>query len=464
MKLFPFQETIIESAREAMRRDVRSMVIVSPTGSGKTVLTAFMLRESAKRGIGSIFTVHRRELLHQTVATLKEFGIKPGLIASGFPSNPERPVQIASIQTLVRRLDKVKKPGLLVCDEFHHAPAGQWSKTINHFKDAYTIGLTATPERLDGKGLGDYVEEMILGPTTAELIDQGYLSPYRAVIPPGINVEGVHKRAGDFKRDELAEIVGQPSVTGDAVREYTERASGRRAIAYCVSVELSRKLAEAFQEAGVSAEHVDAGTAHEERDAAMARFRSGETMILCNVDLFGEGVDVPEVEAGIFLRPTLSLSLYLQQVGRILRVSPGKEDAMLLDHAGNILRHGLPDDDRPWSLEGHAGAVAAAGARSSVRICPNCYAANRVSAKLTCSVCNQPFPIKPRIVATREGRLEEMSSEEIRRARSARKQEQGRARTHDELVALARKRRYKNPNGWAWMILRARQGRKMAGM
>jgi len=463
VELHQFQREIVDRARERMRSGVRSMVIVSPTGSGKTVLTAYMLSEAARRGHRSVFTVHRRELIQQTIRALGEFGIEPGVIASGFDARPDMLVQVASIQTLARRLDGVKCPRLLIMDECHHAPAGTWAKVADAFRDAIRIGLTATPERLDGQGLEDQFEAMVLGPPVACLIEDGYLAPYRAVIPPGISVEGVHRRAGDYRREELAEIVGTPTVTGDAVREYVERASGRRAIAYTVSVELSRTLAGAFRDAGVAAEHVDADTPSHVRDAAMERFRAGETMVMCNVDLFGEGIDVPAVEAGIFLRPTCSLALYLQQVGRILRVSPGKFDALLLDHAGNIIRHGLPDDNRAWSLAGQAESRECEAKKSTVRICPNCYAASRITGQKQCAQCRQPFPTHPRVIETRDGRLEEVDVAEIRRARAAMRREQVGARDRQTLMRLATERGYRNPAGWAHMVMRGRQAKKLTG-
>jgi superfamily II DNA or RNA helicase len=414
-----------------------------------------MLQQSSSRGIRSIFTVHRRELIHQTVDTLRTAGVFPGIIASGYEPDKAKLVQVASIQTLVRRLEKTPDPGLLVFDESHHLTAKSWSKVANHFSSAYRIGLTATPERLDGKGLGDHFETMVLGPTTGDLIQQGYLADYKAIVPPGINTKGIKKRGGDFRREDLAALVGQPSVTGCAIKEYIERTPGKRAIAFCVSIEHSTALAEAFRNEGVPAEHVDGNTSREQRDAAMARFRSGETLVLCNVDLFGEGVDVPAAEVGIFLRPTCSLALYLQQIGRVLRPNPGKEYAHLHDHAANILRHGLPDDPREWSLAGREKTQDEDN-RTPIRVCPKCFAAVPIGGP-RCKICQAPFPVKSREVATRSGRLEEVDKNAIRKAR---RQEQGRAETKADLIELAKRRGYRNPAGWAHFVWTARQRKR----
>jgi superfamily II DNA or RNA helicase len=449
---------MIDEGRSAMRQGKRSILFVLPTGGGKTVIIGHMLKSSSQRGIKSIFTVHRRELIHQTVKTLKTVGVNPGIIASGHPESPDRMVQVASIQTLTRRLDRVGPVGFLGIDEAHHAKAKSWSKVVEHFKSAYRVGLTATPERLDGKGLGDHFETMVLGPGAMELIEKGYLAPYKAIIPPGISTAGVKKRAGDYKREDLAAIVGRPSVTGDAIKEYIKRTPGKRAIAFHVSRTLSESLAAAFREEGVHAVHVDGETPQIERDAAMEAFRNGEVKVLCNVDLFGEGVDVPAAEVGIFLRPTCSLSLYLQQIGRVLRPNPGKECAYLHDHAGNILRHGLPDDDREWSLLGSADRKMKEKPKTAIRSCPSCYAAVKIGPK-NCTECGLLFPVKERVVANRSGDLEEIDPNEVRRLRSEARREQSRAQSREELIELGRKRGYKNPSGWAHFIMKSRRAR-----
>lgn len=465
MQLRDYQVKLIEDLRTQMRAGARKQLCVLPTGGGKTVLIAHMHRESSSRGMPSMFAVHRRELIEQTVETFRQVGIEPGIIASGYDANPDRLVQVASIQTVSRRLHKLgwlrDKIKMFNVDEAHHAVSKSWSKVVEFFDRAFVVGLTATPERLDGKGLGQHFEAMTCGPTTGELIEMGYLSRYRCVVPPGVDLKGVHRRAGDYKREELAAAMGKPGITGNAVLEYLKRAKGKRAIAFHVSIELSAALAQAFREAGVPAEHVDSNTSTAERDAAMRRFRAGETLVLCNVYLFGEGVDVPAAEVGIFMRPTCSLALYLQQVGRVLRPSEGKEYALLIDHAGNVERHGLPCDERDWSLEGYA-KDSEVKTPSVVKVCPVCYAAVKRGPAI-CPICQNAFPVKKREIVTRQGELREMTPEEIREQQKQKRQEQGRARTEDELYHLAVKRGYRNPRGWARMMFRFRQQKKRTG-
>lgn len=452
MNLRSYQSDIINQCRDLMKSGVKSLIVTAPTGSGKTLLTAHMIKTAASKGMGSWFVVHRRELVKQSIKAFHGEGVKFGVIASGFQADTRYSVQIASIQTLARRHSRFKAPKLIVWDESHHISAGTWSKLYSYYPDAFHIGLTATPSRLDGSGLDKYFKSMVKGPSVAWLIENKFLSPYKLYAPSYINTDSLHVRMGDYVKSELSAIVDKPTITGDAIAHYKKLASGKRAVVFAVSVEHSKHIVEQFLASGIPAEHVDGKTPTEERDAAIKRFTDGETKILSNVELFGEGFDLPAIEAAILLRPTQSIVLFLQQIGRTLRVSPGKDHAIILDHAGNCQRHGLPDEEREWDLKGRKNKGRAKNASGSVKICPHCFAAQPAGLE-KCNFCNFIFDKNPREVEEVEGTLVEVDPETIRRERN---KEQGRAGSLQELIALGRKRGYKNPSAWARYVYESR--------
>lgn len=353
LTLRPYQEKLISEARQALR-STRNICLQAPTGSGKTVLMAYMLGGARDKGLRSWFIVHRVELLRQSVDEFLKFGLSVGVVSAGMPMDHGKSIQVCSIQTLVRRLDKLAPPTFIAIDECHHATASSWSKVLHSYPDAFRVGLTATPERLDGTGLRMHFNEMIEGPTVKELIAQGYLSDYKMFAPSRVDTKGLRVRMGDYVTSDMEELVDKPTITGDAVHHYKKLCPGARALAFCISVKHSKHVCSEFNKAGIRAEHVDGTTNKQQRKESMDRFKSGETRVLTSVELFGEGVDVPAMEAAILLRPTKSLCLYLQQVGRALRPYEGKT-AIILDHVGNHERHGLPDDDREWSLDSKKG-------------------------------------------------------------------------------------------------------------
>jgi len=461
-QLRPYQQRDIDLIRAELKAGRRRVLYQLPTGGGKTVSTSFMLGNAERRGIPGLFIVHRQELLLQASRTLTACGIAHGLIAPGH-SEPGDRVQVATVQTLVRRLGRLPKPGLIVFDEAHHCAAGQWRQVAEAYADARMVGVTATPERLDGRGLGDMFESMVRGLTVAELMATGFLCEYAIYAPPtGIDMAGVRTQAGDFSRGDLARAVDRPTITGDAVDHYRRLAPGRRAIAFCVSVEHSRHVAEQFRAAGIRAAHVDGGTDRREREATMAAFARGDIQVLTNCDLISEGFDVPAVGCVILLRPTKSLALYLQQIGRGLRPEPGKDRLVILDHAGNVMRHGMPDDDRDWTLEGVVRRRGAAGGGIAMRQCPSCYAVHTSARQ--CPGCGAGVTAAKRAVETVGG--------ELRRIDGARKKEPSEFKrrlatcnTLDDLVAMGRDRGMANPEGWArhlWAGRRNRQSRRSA--
>lgn len=451
MILRPYQTDLIAAAREKLREH-RSVLIQAPTGSGKTAIASFMAKSATARGARVWFMMHRRELIKQAAAAFAANDIDFGIIAAGMPGKAS-PVQLCAVGTVGGRLANYPRPDLVFWDEAHHSAAQSWQRLRSEFSEAYHVGLTATPERLDGVGLGAWFESMVIGPAVADLIAAGFLAPYTIFCPSAPDMAGVATRGGDFARESVADIMDRPAITGDAVAHYLRIAPGKRAVVFAASIEHSMHVAAKFQSVGVPAAHVDGATPEGERDEAMEKFRAGEILVLSNVELFGEGVDVPGIEAVIQLRPTASLALHLQQVGRGLRPAPGKSRAIILDHAGNAIRHGLPDDVREWSLDSKKRGKKDANA-VSVKVCPKCFAVAR-STMRRCQCGFEWVVVAPRAVEQVDGELHEV---DISAFRAARAREQAAARSLDDLVKLGVARGYRNPWAWARHLITARGG------
>jgi superfamily II DNA or RNA helicase len=454
VQLRPYQQQAIADLRVAFRDGARAPLLVAPTGAGKTVIIAAVLQGVAARGRSAIVLVHRRELIAQTSAKLTLADVPHGIIAAGVPAT-DAPIQIASVQTLARRLDRISaQPDLIVIDEAHHAAAKTWGKALTHWPEALRLGVTATPVRQDGRGLKAVFDCLVLGPSTAELISAGFLCPARLYAPPPVaDLSGLHRRAGDYAIDEAAQRMDRPTVTGDAISHYQRLAGGQRAIAFCCNVKHAEHVCAAFNHAGVEAATLLGCTDPLRRDATVARFGAGELQVLVTVDVVSEGFDIPAAGCAILLRPTQSLGLYLQQVGRVLRPAEGKAHAVVLDHVGNVHRHGFPDDPRDWSLDdrlriGRGGGQAA----PSVRTCPVCFAAFKPAPLCPCcgAKCVTQNPHQLRQV---EGDLKELNREEVRQRTSERKQ----ARTLEQLIKVGYARGMRNPVGWARHVHNARQ-------
>lgn len=460
LELRNYQLKMVAQVREQMQQGHRAICLTAPTGAGKTALAVHMLHTAANKGMPSWFTCHRREILKQTNQAFALEGLRHGIVAVGFQEDRRHKVQITSIQTLMRRHKKLTAPKLIVIDECHHMLAPSWANLFSHYPNTFFVGLSATPERADGQGLGKFFSSLVVGPSVQWLIQNKFLSDYRLYAPSKVNLDGVHTRMGDYVQSEVTSIIDKPGITGDVIAHYKRFCAGKRAIVFCVSVAHSKHVVDSFNAAQIPAAHVDGETPQEERDATIRRFRDGHISLLSNVELFGEGFDVPSIEATILLRPTQSLGLYLQQVGRGLRPAPGKAQAIILDHVGNCERHGLPDEDRSWSLDGHRDNRKSQQSSGSVRICDRCFAA-QFSGRPACQFCGFIFEKSPREIDQKEGELSEIDKEAIRRQRM---KEQGSALDRNALLALAIKRGYKSPHGWVAHILRSRQARKLAGM
>jgi superfamily II DNA or RNA helicase len=378
------------------------------TAAGKTVIFAETIRRLA--GLRVLVLVHRRELIAQASRKLADAGVPHGVIAAGFASDPSAAVQIASVQTLARRLDALPEFDLIVIDECHHARAASWRRLSVH-PDAKLLGVTATPARLDGKGLGvkhgGLFDTIVCGPPSAELIEDGYLSKVRCFSPARkIDTAGLRTRLGDYEVSGLAAASDNAAVTGDAVEHYRKHADHRPAIAFCVTVDHAKHVAETFRKAGYRSKCIHGELPTAQRDRLISWFGSGYIEVLTSWEIISEGLDVPSVGAVILLRPTKSLTLHLQQIGRGMRPAPGKGALVVLDHAGNVIRHGLPEHDRVWTLNGVVQERQPGEAK--VKVCPDCSAIVAVATQ-TCPHCGHVFWVAR--IETESGTLTEIKSE-----------------------------------------------------
>lgn len=439
-QLRPYQELLIEGSRIEFDAGKKRVCIVSPCGSGKTIIMAWMSSQSKLLGNNILFCVHRQELIAQASETFTKAGIPHGIIAANTASNLSEKIQIASVQTLVRRLGKINKPQLIIFDEAQHCLASTWRKVLEAFPEAFVVGLTATPIRLGGQGLGDVFESLVIGPSVKELIEWGNLAPFKCYAPPvQADFTGLRIKMGDYVQSDVALRMDKSEIIGDIIDHYQRLAPGCRAICYCASIAHSQHTAEMFRQAGIPAMHIDGETHEIIRKAAIADLKSGKIKVLTNVDLVGEGLDIPALDAVILARPTQSTGLYIQQAMRALRADPENPSkiALMIDHVGNVYRHGLPDEGREWSLDGTKKKTTGAKQEFPLRQCSRCYAAHRPAP--VCPLCGFVYPVEERAdLEQKEGQLSEVVDLERKQKRI----EVGRARDVVTLEQIAIQRGY----------------------
>lgn len=409
MKLRPYQLAAVDDVRRHLRAGVRRVLLVAPTGAGKTVIASHIVEASVALGNRVLFMAHRRELIGQAFRKLLGCTCSAGyehdslmrdptcrgdgmpraqvgvVMASDRRRNPGAVVQVASVDTLRNRA----KPAadLVIIDEAHRALASTYRTIVEAYPDAGIIGLTATPYRADGRGLGEAFDELVVVASPRKLIDDGFLVEPRVFTVPAADLPDLSKvkiKGGDYDEGALATAVDQTGLVGNIVEHWMRHGGDRQTVAFAVNVEHSRHIAQRFRDAGVAAEHLDGTTPTDERDAILARLERGETRIVSNCAVLTEGWDQPSVKCAILARPTKSTGLYLQCAGRILR--PWRDTgAVILDHAGCVLEHGLPQDDREFSLDAAKRKQRAAPKLTtclgcfailpaSTRVCPECGA------------------------------------------------------------------------------------------
>lgn len=377
ISLRTYQSKVIDDLRSTLRTHKRVCLQV-PTGGGKTIIASYIMQSAVAKGNKVLFLVHLRELIEQTSAKLQAFGdIKHGVIAAGFPSS-DGDIQLAMVQTLNRRQSEFI-PDLIVIDEAHHATANQYKRVLEQYPNAFVLGLTATPIRLDGKGLKDIFNAIVTGPSVKSLMDEGHLNRYRYFsVPRMLDTSGIKTKMGEYDQEQLQKAIDESGIVGDAVGHYQQYLAGKKAIVFCQRIKHSKQVTELFKAAGIEACHLDGSMSKPDRESVIEKFRAGEIKVLSNCSLISEGFDVPDCDGVIMLRPTKSLGLYLQMIGRGLR--PSENPTIVLDHVGNYTRHGLPCDLRDWTLEGKTKTEQ----QISVKTCKKCFA---VFTGTKCSEC-----------------------------------------------------------------------------
>lgn len=431
MNLRNYQTDLINGLRQSFKTGHKRPICVAGCGVGKTVLAAYMC-EHHKGHVW--FLVHRRELIEQTEHTFIKV-----------PNN----VTIAMVQTVSRNIDKYPKPTLIIFDECHHCMAKQWLKIINKYDAVPIVGLTATPVRLDGKPLGDIFDDIIFAPDNKWMIDNKYLAPFK-YYAPDINLEDANWKikGNDYDMQDVSEKLDKPAIYGNVLKyiDYT-----KKTIIYCPSIKYSQALAERI---GPLAKHLDGNTSDTERKNIVKAFRDGNIRILLNVDLFGEGFDVPDCDCCILLRPTMSVSLYIQQTMRCMRYKPNKT-AIIYDLVGNVFKHGMITDNREWSLFKSIRIKKSEDKELLVRECKHCLRIYKGNGRI-CPYCgNDNGMTKKQIKELQEKELQEIVELNKKKAR----QEVGMCKTESQLIELAKRRGYKNPTWWARNIIIARKNK-----
>ena len=371
MQLRPYQIDLVQQVRQAWRQGFKAPCIVLPCGGGKSCIVAEMARQTTVNGKRVLLLVHRKELCEQIEKTFALWGVNMDLC------------RVMMVQTATRRLAKIDKPALIITDENHHSLARTYRRIYDYFPDVYRVGVTATPIRLNGDGLGDVNDKLIVGVSAKWLIENECLSPYDYFSPSITDLTGLRTRSGEYVAGDVEQCLKKPKICGSVVSYYHKLADGKKAICYCATVAHSVDMADAFSNAGIPAAHIDANTPPATRSAIIDAFRRGDIRILCNVDLISEGFDVPDCECSILLRPTKSLTLFIQQSMRCMRYRPNKR-AIVIDHVGNYARFGLPDDDREWSLD-----VKKPPEESLTKQCANCYNTFKIPPKEDITVCKK---------------------------------------------------------------------------
>ena len=443
MELRPYQLDLFQKTQTAFLQGYRRPLVVAPCGAGKSYLFAEMVRKT--RGEALVLT-HRQELKEQHETLFRNLGIENA--------------RVAMILTEANRLGQYSTPALIVADEAHLSRSNSWVKVIQHY-DTWTVGMTATPVRLDGKPLGDIFDTMVEGVDVKWLIEHKNLAPYEYYAPTLVETDGLRMVAGDYVASDLEKLMNERAIYGNVIESYRRFADGERTIAYCVSVNHARRTRDAFRAAGIRAEYLSADTPAGRRKQILDDFRKGLFTVLCNVGIISEGVSIDEVSCCLLLRPTESVALGIQQMMRCMRYLPGKT-AKIIDFVGNYTRGpGLPDEERVWSLGEPLKRKPRTDGNGDfyIRSCPECFMTFKTAP--VCPFCGHTYPLHPREIKVREEiELKRITAEELARVEAEKKKaraEQGRAQTFEELVAIGKAKGYKNPAYWAAQVMRGRR-------
>lgn len=444
VELYPYQKTLVNQARNELANGKKAVLLVSPAGSGKSVIIAEIARLCVEKGGHVLFMVHRQELVNQITQSFQDANVD--LMKT----------TVMTVGKIVNRLDRLPKPNLIITDETHHSKAKTYRRIYDYFSNVPRLGFTATPWRMNGQGLDDIYDSMIEGKNVGWLIAHHYLSPYQYYSVKLVDDSKLKKSStGDYTSKSMDEAIGK-TIFGDVVKTYRTKVNDQQAIVYAHDVEYSQATAEAFKNAGISAVHVDAKTPKTTRNSIMSDFKSGKIKVLCNVDLISEGFNVPDCSVVIMLRPTESLVLDIQQSMRCMRYKPGKM-ATIIDHVANYSRFGLPDTPRQWSLTGRPKKKGNNTSALPIRTCPHCWAVIPAQCKV-CPQCGEEIPIDNEGMDTQDNvELEKVG--EFKMTTDYKNNQYGKMKPDDadnveDLYKIAKARGYKP--GWAYMQAKRR--------
>jgi DNA repair protein RadD len=392
MELREYQQQVKKQILQHLQEGKKRLLIVMPTGAGKTTQFADLVYDFTN-GLNTdgvswcLIVAHRQELIWQPHKRLEQVGVPSGIVMADH--NDQRyPAVVSSIQTLARRQLHIP-PDYIIIDECHRANGASYQNLLKKYPDAVVLGFTATPVRTDGKYLDLTFEVLIQGPTIAQLTEWGYLVPAICYGPQEVDTSGISIDKGDYDQGQMFSLFDKPTLYAGTVEYWRKYAEGRTTIVFCQSVQHSINVTLAFREAGIWAAHLDGETPDFERKAVFENLNNGSLQVLCNYGIAVEGVDIPRVSCIILDMATLSLSKFLQGIGRGLRPALEKDDCIVIDHGGNIKRHGFPSDDREWQLSGQLRKPGVA----PVKECKECWLLVHMSV-MQCPDCGYQFPVK----------------------------------------------------------------------
>lgn len=453
-----YQNDIIEQVRKAILSGYRKILVVVPTGGGKTVIAAQIVKLAAEKFRRTQFLAHRRELIYQCADKLEKFGVDHGIIMAGEYPYGAADCQVSSIQTLAARcITSQKMPfpnsDVVIVDEAHRSLAPTYLTLINHYGEKVVIGLTATPIRGDGKGLGHVYDYMVCGPSIGWMIRHGYLVEPKTFAPTIPDLTGIKVRGGDYDPAELEAALNQRSLVGDVVTNWLRLASDRPTIVFAAGVKHSIHLRDEYLKAGIKAAHIDGDTDINERKQIISDLNHGKVQVVCNYAVLTEGFDEPALSACVLARATKHLGLYLQMAGRTLRPFADKEDSMVIDHSGNVYEHGFVQDDRTWVLEEGRALLKSTSERQkefeekepiTCVKCATVYTGQRI-----CPHCGYMPEKKGRYVESRSGDLMEVRYEQRRTAQARKFTPEQRELWYRSLLSIAKTKEYQSPAGWS---------------
>ena len=355
IKLRDYQREVLNNIIRSERKGNKRIVLQMATGGGKTICAAALIEYYVSKGNKVLFLAHRRELIMQASDKLDAFNVNHGIIMANISANSFANVQVASIDTLrARALDSQKIPmpeaDLIIIDEAHRSLSRTYGRLIKYYSQALVVGLTATPVRSDGTGMGAIYTDMVQAVSIKELVASGNLVEAKYYSPTIPDLRKVGTVAGDYNGKDLATTMDTPKLVGDIVQSWLHIAKGKSTIVFASGVKHSKHLMESFVDAGIIAAHIDGTTPGDERNDILKRFHSGEITVICNCMVLTEGFDAPRAEICVLARPTKSVSLYIQMVGRVLRPFEGKDIATVIDHSGAVYINGFATDDHNWTL------------------------------------------------------------------------------------------------------------------